>query len=111
MTNLALNLTESAGMYPQRTAVREGDVTLTYAQLDDLASRLAALAASRGVKPGSRVGVMLPNVVAFPVVAYGILRAGGIVVPMNPLLKHREVEYYLSDSGAELVFADRKSVV
>ena len=49
--------------------------------------------------------MMLPNVPYFPVVYYGILRAGGVVVPMNVLLKGREAEYYLSDPGAKLLFA------
>ena len=48
---------------------------------------------------------MLPNVPYFPVVYYGILRAGGVVVPMNVLLKEREVAFYLEDSGARLLFA------
>ena len=48
---------------------------------------------------------MLPNVLAFPVLYYGVLRAGGVLVPMNPLLKAREVKHYLGDSGARLVFA------
>ena len=52
-----------------------------------------------GIRPGDRVGVMLPNVPAFTVLAYGILRAGGVVVPMNPLLKGREVAFFLNDSG------------
>ena len=48
---------------------------------------------------------MMPNVAEVPVVYYGVLRAGGVVVPMNPLLKVREVAYYLGDSGARLIFA------
>ena len=48
---------------------------------------------------------MLPNVPEFAVAYYGVLRAGGVVVPMNPLLKRREVAYYLEDSGAGLLFA------
>ena len=48
---------------------------------------------------------MMPNVAEVPVVYYGVLRAGGVVVPMNPLLKAREVAYYLGDSGAGLIFA------
>jgi long-chain acyl-CoA synthetase len=48
---------------------------------------------------------MLPNVPYFPIVYYGILRAGGVVVPMNVMLKEREAEFYLSDSGAKCVFA------
>ena len=48
---------------------------------------------------------MLPNVPAFAIVYYGVLRAGAVAVPMNPLLKAREVDYYLRDSGARLIFA------
>jgi long-chain acyl-CoA synthetase len=59
----------------------------------------------RGLEPGDCVGVMLPNVPEFAVVYFGVLRAGGVVVPMNPLLKEREVQFYLSDSGARMVFA------
>jgi long-chain acyl-CoA synthetase len=105
MTNLALNLVEAKDMYPGRVAVRLDDLVLTYDQLDEQSARVAALLAARGVAPGDRVGLMLPNVPQFPVLYYGVLRAGAIVVPMNPLLKAREVEYYLGDSGARLVFA------
>jgi long-chain acyl-CoA synthetase len=58
-----------------------------------------------GFSPGDRVGIMLPNLPHFPTCYYGVLRAGGVVVPMNVLLKKREVAYYLSDSGAKLLFA------
>ena len=57
------------------------------------------------MQPGDRVGIMLPNVPYFAVVYYGVLRAGGVVVPMNVLLKGREVAFYLSDPGAKLLFA------
>ena len=61
---------------------------------------------ARGLRPGDRVGVMLPNVPEFAMAYYGVLRMGGIVVPMNPLLKPREVEHYVADSGAALVLDD-----
>ena len=48
---------------------------------------------------------MLPNVPEFPIAYYGVLRAGGIVVPMNVLLKRREIAFYLEDSGAKLLLA------
>ena len=105
MTNLSHNLTESAQLYPQRVAIRMDDNVLTYEALDDAASRAATLLRDRGVRPGDRVGLMLPNVPAFPVAYYGALRAGAVVVPMNPLLKQREVEYYLGDSGAMVLLA------
>ena len=54
---------------------------------------------------GDRVGIMLPNVAYFPICYYGALRVGAAVVPMNVLLKEREVRFYLEDPGAKLVFA------
>jgi long-chain acyl-CoA synthetase len=103
--NLAANLTRSAAAHPERIGIRMRDQTLDYGALDDASSRVAGLLAARGLGPGSRVGIMVPNVPEFAVVYYGVLRAGGVVVPMNPLLKSREVAYYLEDSGASVIFA------
>jgi len=105
MANLALNLVEATDMYPTRPAVRLDDFLLTYQELDERSARAAALLAEHGVEPGDRVALMLPNVPQFPMLYYGILRAGAVVVPMNPLLKAREIEYYLQDSGTRLLFA------
>jgi long-chain acyl-CoA synthetase len=105
MTNLAVNLAQTVSRCPDRPAVRLDDIVLTYADLDDRTARVAGWLRERGIGPGDRVGIMLPNVVAFPLLYYGVLRAGGTVVPMNPLLKSREVRHYLGDSGATLVFA------
>src|SRR4029077_14006982 len=81
------------------------DMEVSYGLLDEGSARLAAVLADRGLQPGDRVGIMLPNVPYFAVCYYGVLRAGGVVVPMNVLLKRREVAFYLSDSGAKLLFA------
>jgi long-chain acyl-CoA synthetase len=105
VTNLATNLKDAAGQFANRAAVRLDETVLTYAQLDDLSSRVAGWLNEHGVAAGDRVGIMLPNVSAFPVLYYGALRAGATVVPMNPLLKEREVQHYLGDSGAKVVFA------
>ena len=105
MTNLVLALAEANDMYPDRAAVRLDGLVLTYEELDERSARVAGLLAARGVEPGDRVGLMLANVPQFPMLYYGVLRAGAVVVPMNPLLKAREVEYYLGDSGARLIFA------
>ena len=85
--------------------MRLGGVELSYGELDERSARLAALLRKRGLEPGDRVGVMLPNVPEFPVAYYGALRAGAVVVPMNVLLKRREIAFYLEDSGAELLLA------
>jgi long-chain acyl-CoA synthetase len=102
--NLAHLLTESAARHPDRPALQLDDTIVTYATLDEGASRVAGLLKDKGLQPGDRVGVMLPNVPYFGVVYYGVLRAGGVVVPMNVLLKPREVEFYLSDPAAEHLF-------
>ncbi|MGW3444603.1 long-chain-fatty-acid--CoA ligase [Streptomyces sp. NPDC001076] len=103
--NLAHHVPDSARTYPDRPALRIEDTTVSYRALDRDSARMAGLLRDRGVKPGDRVALMLPNVPEFAVVYYGVLRAGGIVVPMNPLLKSREVLYYLRDSGARSLFA------
>ncbi len=105
MTNLSALLEQTAAEYPDHPALRLDDLVLTYADLRGAAGRMAALLASIGVEPGDRVGLMLPNVPAFPIAFYGALAAGAVVVPMNPLLKSREVAYYLGDSGAKAVVA------
>ncbi len=103
--NLAGILTASAERDPDHVAIKLDDIELSYAALDGASAHIAGLLAAHGFQRGDRVGIMLPNVPYFPVCYYGVLRAGGIVVPMNVLLKKREVAYYLSDSGATLLFA------
>jgi long-chain acyl-CoA synthetase len=103
--NLASILTESAERFPDAPAIRLGEDELTYGALEEASARLATLLAARGMRRGDRVGVMLPNVPQFPIAYYGVLRAGGVVVPMNVLLKRREIAFYLEDSGAEVLLA------
>src|SRR5512142_2594147 len=100
--NLASILTDSVTRDPDHVAVKLDDVELTYQQLDDAAARVAGLLHERGLSPGDRVGIMLPNVPYFPICYFGVLRAGGVVVPMNVLLKRREIAFYLGDSGAKV---------
>ncbi len=105
MPNLADLLTRSAARRPDRTAIKLDDRELSYAALDAAAARVAGLLRAKGVEPGDRVGVMLPNVPYFAVCYYGALRAGAAVVPMNVLLKEREVAFYLGDSEAKVLLA------
>jgi long-chain acyl-CoA synthetase len=102
--NLAQILTESAERYPEQVAVKLDDFELGYGLLEQAAMRVAGMLRERGITPGDRVALMLPNVPHFVVAYYGILRAGAIAVPLNVLNKRREIEYYLRDSGAKLIF-------
>ena len=103
--NLASILIDAAEQRPDKVAVKLDEVELGYAALAEGTARMAGVLRERGIEPGDRVGVMLPNVPYFPVAYYGVLRLGGAVVPMNVLLKGREVEYYLKDSGAKALIA------
>jgi long-chain acyl-CoA synthetase len=104
-TSLASLLTETARAHAGRPALKLDDTVVNYAVLNEGATRIAGLLKEKGLQAGDRVGIMLPNVPYFGIVYYGILRAGGVVVPMNVLLKGREVAFYLKDSGAKIVFA------
>src|SRR5580700_705830 len=99
MLNLAVVLEDSARQLPDRAAVVQGDTRLSYAQVDAAASQVAAGLASRGFGPGDRIALTCPNVPYFPVVYFGILKAGAAVVPLNVLLTEREIAYHLTDSA------------
>ena len=100
--NLATMLRESAKRVPDKPVAILDDVRLTYADLDVLSNRVAANLVTLGIKPGDTVGLQLPNLPQFIVAYFGILKAGGVVVPMNVLLKGPEIAFYLGNSQAKL---------
>jgi long-chain acyl-CoA synthetase len=105
MANLSCLLQQAADDFGESPAVRMDDRVLSYTQLWDAARRMASVLRCLGIAPGDRVALMLPNVPAFPISFYGALGAGAIVVPVNPLLKSREVAYNLRDSSAKILLA------
>jgi long-chain acyl-CoA synthetase len=102
--NLASLLENSADKYPEREAVVLGDTRLTYAQVNGAANMVANLLVSRGIQPGDKVALTCANLPYFTIVYYGILKAGATVVPLNVLLKAREVAYHLQDADAKAYF-------
>jgi len=104
MLNLAVALEDSARNFPDRDALVHGPARLTYAQVEATASQVAGALAARGVGRGDRVALSCPNLPYFPIVYYGILKAGAAVVPLNVLLTEREIAYHLADSGARAYF-------
>ncbi|HEY0888615.1 MAG TPA: long-chain fatty acid--CoA ligase [Nocardioides sp.] len=105
MSNLSHLLEDSAREHPDRDALVLGPTRLTYRQVDAAANQVANLLAERGVRRGDKVALMCPNLPYFSIVYYGILKAGAVVVPLNVLLKGREVAYHLDDSEAVALFA------
>ncbi|MEU4557686.1 long-chain fatty acid--CoA ligase [Actinoplanes sp. NPDC023936] len=104
MLNLSVLLEDSARHHPDRAAVVLGPQRLTYAQVNAAANQVAGLLAARGIRPGDKVALSCPNLPYFPIVYYGILKAGAVVVPLNVLLKGREIAYHLKDSDAKAYF-------
>jgi len=92
---------ESVERVPDHDAVRYFDESISYGELNDLADRFASLLAARGVEKGDRVAVYTQNNPQFLVAQYGSWKRGAVVVPINPMLKKKELDYHLNDSGAK----------
>jgi len=101
--NLAVILRETADASPGKAVAVYAGGQMTYGELDALSDRLAAGLEAAGLRPGDAVALQLPNIPQFPVAYFGILKAGGVAVPLNVLLKAPEVAFYLGDSGAEIL--------
>ncbi len=104
MLNLATILEETALRRPDKAAFILGPHRLSFSELDSASSRVATALADRGIGAGDKVALSCPNLPYFPVVYYGILKAGAAVVPLNVLLKRREIAYHLEDSDAKAFF-------
>jgi len=105
MTNLAELLERSAAAYPDRTAIVFADTRLSYAQVNAAANQVANMLVDAGVRPGDNVAFSCPNLPYFPIVYYGILKMGAVVVTLNVLFKGREIAYHLADSEATAYIA------
>ncbi|MEB2844738.1 long-chain-fatty-acid--CoA ligase [Rhizobiales bacterium RZME27] len=95
---------ESCKRYSDRTAFTSMGKGLTYEAMERESRKIAAFLQAQGLKKGDRVAVMMPNILQNPVTVYGILRAGMIVVNVNPLYTPRELEHQITDSGATVIF-------
>ena len=97
-------LFESAtGKYRDRPAYTNMGRTISFGDLERLSRAFGAWIQAKGLAKGARVAVMMPNCLQYPVCVFGVLRAGGIVVNVNPLYTPRELEHQLKDSGAEAI--------
>jgi long-chain acyl-CoA synthetase len=104
MLNLAVLLEDSVRNVPERTAVVCGDLRFTYAEINANANRVANALKNIGIEKGDKVALSCANLPFFPIIYYGILKAGAVVVPLNILFKGREIAYHLDDSDAKMYF-------
>ena len=98
-------LSATVARQPDAVALRIGEARMTYRELDQVTAATAGWLRHRGVGPGDRVAVLLPNVPAFVAVYEALMRLGAVMVPLNPLFTARELEYFLEDSGARVLWA------
>jgi len=105
MRTLSQVLHETATAFPDRSAILDGDLDLTYSALDRDVDRLARGLIELGVAAGDKVGLWMPNIAEWVVAYYAVARIGAVVVPMNTRYKPHEVEYILKDSEATTLFA------
>jgi long-chain acyl-CoA synthetase len=101
--NIGELLVDACRKFSSRPAFTCMDKTLTYAELERHSANFGAFLQSKGLKPGARVAIMMPNILQYPIAMMGILRAGYAVVNVNPLYTPRELEHQLKDSGAEAI--------
>jgi long-chain acyl-CoA synthetase len=101
--NLATILTETAAASPDRAVAVYAGGQLSYRELDVLSDQLAAGLSAAGIRPGDPVALQLPNIPQFLIAYFGILKAGGVAVPLNVMLKAPEVAFQLGDSKARLL--------
>jgi long-chain acyl-CoA synthetase len=104
MLNLSVILEDSAMRYPAKVAYTFMDTTLSFAQVNEAANRVANGLKANGIGVGDKVALSCPNLPQFPILYFGILKAGAVVVPLNVLLKKDEIEFHLKDSDAKAYF-------
>lgn len=104
MLNLSVILEDSARRYPDKEAFIFGDTRLTFSQVNAAANQVANGLVSSGIKPGDHVALSCLNLPYFPIVYFGILKAGAAVVPLSVLLKSDEIDYHLNDADAKAYF-------
>jgi long-chain acyl-CoA synthetase len=103
--NLSSVLEHYANLTPDRLAVTCAGRNMTYGELNAAAAKVAGGLSSLGIAPGDHVALSCPNLTYFPIAYFGILKAGAVVVPLNVLLKPREIAYHLQDSNAVALLA------
>jgi long-chain acyl-CoA synthetase len=94
---------QSIAKYRDRPAFHSMGKSITFGELDKLSRDFAAWVQGRGLAKGSRVAIMMPNCLQYPIAMFGILRSGCTVVNVNPLYTPRELEHQLTDAGAEAI--------
>ena len=102
--NLASIISHHAKLSPERESIVWNDIRLSYGELDRLSNQVANALTKMGIGYGDKVALVCPNLPSFPIVYYGVMKVGAVVVPLSVLFTQRDFEYHLADSDAKAVF-------
>ncbi|HXF43729.1 MAG TPA: long-chain fatty acid--CoA ligase [Pyrinomonadaceae bacterium] len=103
--NIASIIAHHARLTPEKAAVTVAEKTVSYGELDSLSGKVAAALIKNGIRQNDKVALLCPNLIYFPIIYFGILKAGAVVVPLCVLFKSSEIEFQLKDSEAKILFA------
>ena len=104
MFNLAIGLEDAANRHASKDALVSGSLRITFRELNEQANQVANGLIAMGLQPNDKVGLSCPNLHLFPIIYYGILKAGGTIVPLSILLKKDEIAYHLTDADIKYYF-------
>lgn len=104
MFNLAIALEDAARRFPSKTAIISDTTKISFCELNQEANQVADGLVKMGLKPNDKVGLSCPNTPLFPIIYYGVLKAGGTIVPLSILLKKNEIAYHLADADVKFYF-------
>lgn len=107
--NLASVFHHQAAKHPAKLAIRDAEMGLSYAELDEQSARVSAFLAGESIVPGDRVAIYMSNCVQYIVLALGIWRAGAVLVPLNTAVPQAPLRHAVADSGARIAFADSQT--
>ena len=101
--NLNELIIDALHRYGNKTAFSCMDKKLTFNQINKYADHFAAFLLGKGLQPGDRIAIMMPNLLQYPIALFGAIRAGLVIVNTNPLYTPREMQYQFADSGAKAI--------
>ena len=104
MFNLSIAIEYNSFKFPKKKAFTQDDKSISYVEFNRLTNQLANAILNSGIKPGDKIAIQCPNIIEFPIIYYGILKMGGVVVPLSILLKKNEVLFFLKNSQTKMFF-------
>ena len=104
MFNLSIAIEYNSTKFPKKKAFIQDKKSISYEEFNRITNQLANAIIDSGIKPGDKIAIQCPNIIEFPIIYFGILKMGGVVVPLSILLKKNEVLFFLKNSQTKMFF-------